>query len=207
MKNNPCKEKDILMKVLKSDKKRIYRTRMNRINLSERLKRYSKKWNIIIFLLNIEAVVLIIMVISQYKSNPMSVFSGVFSAYVILLQYFINEQKYSERSLKSHYHQLELGDNIHELDNCISKIKLEEKFEEKEILETRENVLREYQLTLKNNENHAEIDDINNLIMERKGQKRLIDFSSDNIFAFMNFIVVICVLVYIFISLGSIIYA
>src|SRR5699024_12700516 len=77
------------------EKKRIRRTRKNRINLSERLKKYDRKWKNIIFLLNIEAVILIIIVISKFSySRPVEVFAGAFSAYVILLQYFINEQKY-----------------------------------------------------------------------------------------------------------------
>src|SRR5699024_5025364 len=131
------------------EKKRIRRTRKNRINLSERLKKYDRKWKNVIFLLNIEAVILIIIVISKFSySRHIEVFAVAFSAYVILLQYFINEQKYSERSLKAHYHQLELADILNEMDQISLKYEHSSEPNDKTIedyIDKKEKLLDKYQ--------------------------------------------------------------
>lgn len=185
------------------EKTRIKRTRKNRINLSERLKKYSHKWNMIIFLLNMEAVILIITVISSEKVEFLTVPSGIFSAYVILLQHFINEQKYSERSLKAHYHQLEIGEFIDDINRLIAKVKDEEDFHLKEIRNEEKNILMRYQLSLKSIENHSKADDINNILSDNKVRNPLTDLSSDNIFAYVNLIIALIVLTFIIFLLGQ----
>jgi hypothetical protein len=93
----------------------LNKTRNNRIEMSKRLKKYSDKWKFIFFFLNIEAVFLILLSLAgkelvPFNINPsyFSVFSGIFSIYVILLQYYVNELNYNERFLKiqSHHHIL-----------------------------------------------------------------------------------------------------
>lgn len=204
--NEKCSEsKDTchLKTDLETEKSRIKRTRKNRINLSERLKKYSHKWNMIIFLLNMEAVILIITVISSEKFEYLTLPSGVFSAYVILLQHFINEQKYSERSLKAHYHQLEIAEFIDDINRLIAKVKDVDDIFLKEIRREEKNILMRYQLSLKSIENHSKADDLNNLLSDNKVKNPLTDLSSDNIFAYINLIIALIVLTSIIFLLGQ----
>ena len=181
----------------------INRTRLNRINFSERLKKYANRWNIIIFILNIEAVFLIIWTLyadADTASTNMALSSAFFAIYVILLQYFINEQSYSERSLKTHYHQLELRDLMIQLE--INKLKLLDLQKDdtsidnivksstyKAVLNQYEIIMNSYQLALKNNENHANRDDLETKKkLDMKGNVHY-DFSFENIFIFINFVV------------------
>src|SRR5699024_3205332 len=189
------------------EKKRIRRTRKNRINLSERLKKYDRKWKNIIFLLNIVAVILIIIVISKFSySRPVEVFAGAFSAYVILLQYFINEQKYGERALKAHYHQLELADILNEMDQICFKYKHLSVPNDKtieEYIDRKEKLLDKYQLSLKNNENHLSIVHLNNSMYEKVIILLLYVFLIGNIFSFLNLLFYIGVLLYIINEFGD----
>src|SRR5690625_892370 len=104
-------------------------TRKIRIRLSERLKYYSRTWKFIFFVINIEAVIFVLLsltdTIDAINIGPLnmsfSLISGIFTIYVILLQYYINVLNYNERALHVHYHQLELEDLILQLDLLLVK--------------------------------------------------------------------------------------
>ncbi|WP_332651780.1 SLATT domain-containing protein [Lysinibacillus sp. 54212] len=167
-------------------------TRENRIELSKRLNYYSEKWKIIFFFLNFEAVLFVLLSLageeinSFWGSTSFTLFSGAFSIYVILLQYYINELNYNERSLKAHYHQLEIEDLILELKRLI--INDQGDIEEAEFF----HIINKYQLILKSNENHNSLDN-----KKRKSRKdkfiTAIDYTTDKILIFINLIVVIMV--------------
>ena len=87
----------------------IDKTRTNRIFASERLYNYSKKWEVVFFLMNVLAIIFLIS--STLVSNPsklMTFVSGGFSLYTIVTQYYYNNLNYRERGLKFHYLELDL---------------------------------------------------------------------------------------------------
>jgi SMODS and SLOG-associating 2TM effector domain family 5 len=145
------------------------RTRNNRIEMSIRLKNYSDKWKLIFFCLNIEAVIFVLLSLGGKEINILfsnslfSLISGVFSIYVILIQYYINELNYSERALKIHYHQLDLEDLILKLKNLLLKYNAQKtNNDESMLIESFNRIMVEYQSMLKNNENHDLVDDKQN---------------------------------------------
>ncbi|MFE3897588.1 MULTISPECIES: SLATT domain-containing protein [unclassified Priestia] len=145
------------------------RTRDNRIEMSIRLKNYSDKWKLIFFCLNIEAVIFVLLSLGGKEINILfsnslfSLISGIFSIYVILIQYYINELNYSERALKIHYHQLDLEDLILKLKNLLLKYNTQKTNSDEMILiESFNSIMVEYQSMLKNNENHDLVDDKQN---------------------------------------------
>ncbi|MCF8890973.1 SLATT domain-containing protein [Priestia megaterium] len=145
------------------------RTRDNRIEMSIRLKSYSDKWKLIFFCLNIEAVIFVLLSLGGKEINILfsnslfSLISGIFSIYVILIQYYINELNYSERALKIHYHQLDLEDLILKLKNLLLKYNTQKTNSDEMILiESFNSIMVEYQSMLKNNENHDLVDDKQN---------------------------------------------
>lgn len=158
--------------------------RNSRIIMSERLKIYSEKWKVVFFVLNIEAVVFILLSLTGKEINlaftkPIfSIISGLFSIYVIMVQYYINELNYNERALKIHYHQLEIEDLILRLKILLLKNNSQEnKLLEKVIINNFSSIMIEYQSLLKNNENHEYIDYLKSK-KEKKGSK---DFTVDNL--------------------------
>lgn len=158
--------------------------RNSRIIMSERLKLYSEKWKVVFFVLNIEAVVFILLSLTGKEINlaftkPIfSIISGLFSIYVIMVQYYINELNYNERALKIHYHQLEIEDLILRLKILLLKNNSQEnKLLEKVIINNFSSIMIEYQSLLKNNENHEYIDYLKSK-KEKKGSK---DFTVDNL--------------------------
>jgi len=167
-------------------------TRGNRIELSKRLNYYSEKWKIIFFFLNFEAVLFVLLSlagkeISQFwGSTSFTLFSGSFSIYVILLQYYVNELNYNERSLKAHYHQLEIEDLILEFKKLI--INGKENIQETDYF----HIINKYQLILKSNENHNSLDN-----KKRKAREDILitafDYTTDKILIFINFIIVVVV--------------
>jgi ABC-type multidrug transport system fused ATPase/permease subunit len=182
----------------------LNKTRNNRIEMSKRLKKYSDKWKFIFFFLNIEAVFLILLSLAgkelvPFNINPsyFSVFSGIFSIYVILLQYYVNELNYNERFLKIHYHQLEIEDLILRLKKLILlKNSNDDKIEEKELIENFISIMFEYQTILKNNENHDPVDNnktkienstFNNIPIKNK----VWDFTVDNILLNINMVLIV----------------
>ncbi|MEB9907529.1 SLATT domain-containing protein [Bacillus anthracis] len=143
----------------------LNKTRNNRIEMSIRLKGYSDKWKLIFFFLNIEAVIFVLLSLSGKEIHPLfgksifSLMSGVFSIYVILVQYYINELNYNERALKVHYHQLDLEDLILKLKGLILNHNVKGNTnDEQALIESFNIIMFEYQSTLKNNENHDPVD-------------------------------------------------
>lgn len=161
------KKEYINLRILDEINKKINtfnKTRENRIHMSIRLKGYGQSWKFIFFFLNFEAVIFVLLSLVAEKipglSSPLfTVSAGVFSIYVILLQYYINEQNYNERSLKVHYHQLEIEDLVLKLKTLIIKHNTGENNSNNEVLIEEYNIImNQYQTTMKNNENHDPID-------------------------------------------------
>src|SRR5690625_1470748 len=151
-------------------------TRQNRITLSKRLSRYSRRWRFIFFIINIEAVVFVLLSLTGSvqsiplagKNIPFDLVSGIFTIYVILLQYYVSVLNYNERSLQVHYHQLEIEDLILQLKMLFVKQNSDsENFTETDLIERHDQIIEKYQLALKNNENHRVIDHRKNKYEEK----------------------------------------
>ena len=117
------------------------------------------------FFLNIEAVVFILLSIGGgsinevFSKSGFTISTGVFSIYVILLQYYINGLNYDERALRLHYHQLDIEDLILKLKSLImSKNSKDYNPVDGDIIESFNSIMFKYQSALKNNENHDLID-------------------------------------------------
>lgn len=149
----------------------IDKTRRNRINLSNRLMRYSRAWQFIFFIINIEAVIFVLLALTNSVKDikfwivniPFDLLSGIFTIYVILLQYYINVLNYNERALRAHYHQLELRDLALKLKVLLIRDNTEDHsdenyMKEQELIDEYETIISKYQMALKNNENHRGID-------------------------------------------------
>lgn len=168
--------------------------------MSTRLNTYSEKWKLIFFFLNIEAVIFVVLSlvgeeISQNFGNVIfNVLSGMFSIYVILIQYYINELNYRERALRVHYHQLDIEDLIIKLKKLIMEYNSEESDSkvrmEKDILKDFNIIMYEYQTILKNNENHDSIDNQRRIqeTIEEQISSKVKDFTIDNVVLNINFI-------------------
>lgn len=132
------------------------RTRYNRINVSERLKKYSARWNSIMFFMNAFAIILTIISLKfPLKNGIDTVTTGCFSLYVILLQYFLANQNYEKRSLKFHYEQLEIEKLRYSLKSLLRDPSLSYQQKQEKYI----SISNQYLISLKNNENHAKIDD------------------------------------------------
>ncbi|SCW88071.1 hypothetical protein SAMN04487970_11111 [Paenibacillus tianmuensis] len=172
------------------------KTRHNRIKMSIRLKDYSQKWKFVFFVLNIEAVIFVLLSLAgkeingKFDGTVFSIISGVFSIYVILIQYYINELNYNERALKVHYHQLEIEDLILRLKELLMKSNSQDNKPTEETLFLHYSIItREYQTILKNNENHDEVDNKRRLqetTVENKKSIKPFDLTNDNIILFVN---------------------
>lgn len=143
----------------------IDRTRRNRINLSNRLMSYGRAWKFIFFIINIEAVIFVLLSFTNSVDAiefwivhiPFDLLSGIFTIYVILLQYYINVLNYNERGLKAHYHELELRDLVIKLKVLLMRDGLDQ-YDEDKLIDEFESIVTKYQMALKNNENHSKID-------------------------------------------------
>lgn len=164
------------------------KTRENRINMSKRLKLYSDTWKIIFFLLNIEAIIFVVLSLSPIKVS--NILTGIFSIYVILLQYYINELNYSERSLKIHYHQLDIEDLILKLKSLMMKIN-KEGIEGCICLKEFQTIMTEYQMLLKNNENHDSIDNNKRKLESSDIDIKLRDLTVDKLIIYFNKVIVV----------------
>lgn len=179
----------------------LNKTRNTRIRMSLRLKDYSEKWKLILFILNIEAVIFVLLSLGgeginrMFKEPVFSIIAGIFSIYVILIQYYINELNYNERALKVHYHQLDIEDLILRLKNLIIKKNSEEnRLKENEYMDEFNTIMFEYQTVIKNNENHHPIDYKKSMIKESDEgckQKKIKDFTVDNIVLNINIVLMI----------------
>lgn len=195
----------------------LNKTRNNRIEMSKRFKKYSDKWKMIFFFLNIEAVIFVLLSLggkeinSKFGDTSFSLISGVFSIYVILLQYYVNELNYNERALKTHYHQLDIEDLILKLKTLIMSKNAEvTNTNDKLLVNLFNTIMFEYQLILKNNENHDSVDNYKNIFNGIKSKplneetddketkilnikninKKVWDFTIDNILLHFNMVVI-----------------
>jgi len=153
--------------VVKDKIKSMGNLRGSRIEASKRLENYSRKWNFILFFLNVEAIIIVLLsltnTIETIYIGPINMsftlLSGIFTLYVILLQYYVNILNYNERALRLSYHQLEVEDLIQQLNLLKLKANLPETdIREKEVIEKYDDIVNKYQLVIKNNENHRDLD-------------------------------------------------
>lgn len=155
------------------------KTRNNRIKMSSRLKEYSGKWKSVFFVLNIEAIVFVLLslggkgITEKFGEPLFSLLSGIFSIYVILIQYYINELNYNERALKIHYHQLDIEDLTLRLKELLTKNNSNEnRPEERKLIEDFKIIMHEYQTIIKNNENHDPVDNLTRLQEQEEKEKQ-----------------------------------
>lgn len=187
----------------------LKKTRENRIELGKRLSKYAEHWKFLFLILNIEAIIFVVLALSGHTNafvinDAFNTISGVFSIYVILLQYYINELNYSERALKMDYHQLEIEDQILKLKELMMELNSNEEETDGKITKYLL-ILSNYQLSLKNNENHKSIDrKMSSYRKEEITTKKVKDRTIDNVTIYMNY--VIALLVFIFIGAGAICY-
>jgi hypothetical protein len=175
----------------------LNKTRENRINMSKRLKGYGDEWKLVFFILNIEAIILVVLSLSDV--NISSIITGVFTIYVVLLQYFINELRYSERAVKIHYHQLDIEDLILRLKKVSIEFNNKKKQDENNVLLNQFYIIMfEYQMLLKNNENHDSIDNKKRKIDSANISEKVRDFTIDKLIIVFNEVVVIGMLVWVY---------
>lgn len=186
---HPNRDEDIL-DAIKKKEKGWKRTRLNRISASERLKGYSQKWAVITFMFNVEAVLFMIVSLKYPLHNGLdAAFSGFFSLYVILLQYYLTTLNYEAKSLKFHYEQLQ----IENLRLRLKKLYYSDRTLQ-EIEEIYTGIVNEYQEGLTGYENHTQNDDLkteakikDRINSEDKKTAKIRDFSLDNVFIYVNF--------------------
>lgn len=153
--------------IVKKKIKSMGNLRGSRIEASKRLENYSRKWNFLFFFLNVEAIVIVLLSLTNTVETvhigpinmSFSLLSGVFTLYVILLQYYVNILNYNERALRLSYHELEVEDLIQQLKILELKANLSEAdIREEEFIEKYDDIVTKYQLVIKNNENHRDLD-------------------------------------------------
>ncbi|WP_155287698.1 SLATT domain-containing protein [Lacticaseibacillus zhaodongensis] len=165
------------------------RTRHNRINASERLKSYDEKWSVLMLFMNSVAVVFLFLTFAQSKDDESTkIISACYSAYVLILQYFLGTRDYSARSLKLHYQQLEIESMRSDLKAIMSQTSYA--FNEKERLV--HELIRRYQISLSGSENHTPLDDARYIQSKEKGpHSKAKDFSLDNVLIYINVIILV----------------
>jgi hypothetical protein len=159
------------------------RTRHNRIRASKRLNGYDEKWSVLMLFMNTVAVIFLFISFTGNSNivNSMQVISACYSAYVIIVQYFLSTKDYSARSLKLHYEQLE----IETLRSNLRSLEFDQRSttEEKELL-FQEIILR-YQTSLAGAENHISLDN-ERANQEKAGIRISHDFTLDNLLIYAN---------------------
>lgn len=158
--------------------------RSDRINKSQRLYKYAEKWKRLFFWMNLEAVVFLIASLvpeNRDENNIALIISGIFSAYTILLQYYIDSLNFNERALRLHYHQLQLEQFILELKELIFKWQDTKEISISKYL----NIMRKYQLELGGYENHDEIDRLKSKGYPQKKRDRFMIWQIILMFAFL----------------------
>lgn len=166
------------------------KTRNNKMKQSLRLEKYNEMWKVVTFILNIEAVIFVILSLSGIalfdKNDNFKVVVSIFSIYVILIQYYVSGQKYGERALKAHNQQLSIEDLILSLKNLFIMKNSEGIDVRKTFLINELNrIMNEYQILLKNNENHAPIDYMS-AVTEHVSEKLVKDYTKDNLMIYFN---------------------
>lgn len=162
------------------------RTRSNRISASERFKKYDSRWGIITLFMNTLAIIMVLWTLKfPLKSGIDGILSGGFSIYVILLQDLLGKRDYSARSLKLHYEQLEIESLRYRLKGIYGNKYMDQRKKQ----QIYNNIVNEYQASLRGNENHNKIDD--RLYNEKEDGKSQIkkDVTLDNAFIYINCII------------------
>lgn len=190
----------------------IDKTRTNRIFASERLYNYSKKWEVVFFLMNVLAIIFLIS--STLVSNPsklMTFVSGGFSLYTIVTQYYYNNLNYRERGLKFHYLELDLERLIIQLKALLRNSNMEDLDLEREY----NCIMNNYISSLKGYENHEDIDndkreelnhkreDLVGYNQYKKRIKEYFKWNSDSIFYRVNLLIITIFVVFYIMSLCS----
>lgn len=190
--------------------KTLNKTRNNRLEMSKRLSDYDDKWKVVFFILNIEAVIFILLALSNIQINELfaetsfSLFSGIFSIYVILLQYYINSLNYRERALRLHYHQLDIEDLILRLKRIfLIQNDSNQSFKDSQAIEEYKIIMFEYQAFLKNNENHNSLDNKVSEFNKSDSDKwkflkraKIIDFTVDKLILCFNILFAFALLIF-----------
>lgn len=202
-----------IQKVVEKKIGSMERLRGSRIQSSNRLESYGRKWNFLFFFLNVEAVIIVLLSLTStveiVEVGPIhmsfSLLSGIFTLYVILLQYYVNILNYNERALRLSYHQLEVEDLIQQLKLLTLKAGLSKNgFCEEEFIEKYDEIVMKYQLVIKNNENHRDLDYNRvkyNTTKEVRVRKRPKDFTLDMALIYVNIILAVatfCIVFYVF---------
>ena len=149
-------------------------------------------WKVVTFILNIEAVIFVILSLggengSVFDNKYFVIISSIFSIYVILIQYYISEQRYGERALKAHYQQLHIEDLILSLKNLLIMRNSDEiEMKDSYLINEFNRLINEYQMILKNNENHSPIDYLLAAADESQANLTKKDFTKDNIMVYSN---------------------
>ena len=157
--------KDEIVKKISS----IDKVRTARIISSDRLKKLSSRWNTLFFFLNFFAIILVITSLVVDVNKTFVMLTSCYTLYVILLQYYISVKNYDERSLRFHYHQLELENNILELKNLVyimNKKEVDNFYDEDRLIQRYNLIMDKYQLNLSNIENHISSDFKKNLSLK-----------------------------------------
>lgn len=187
--------KDEIVKKIRS----IDKVRTARIISSGRLKKLSSRWNTLFFFLNFFAIILVISSLVVDANKTFVMLTSCYTLYVILLQYYISVKNYDERSLRFHYHQLELENNILELKNLVyvmNKKDINDLYDENRLINDYNLIMAKYQLNLSNIENHISSDFKKDLSF--KDQLTL-----DNVFIILNILMLIVSFVFYLYTLFS----
>ena len=176
----------------------IDKTRTNRIFASERLYNYSKKWEVVFFLMNVLAIIFLISSTLVPSAPKLMIFvSGCFSLYTIITQYYYNNLNYRERGLKFHYLELDLERLVIQLKTLLRNMNMTDSDLEREY----SYIMNNYISSLKGYENHEDIDNEKRKEIDHKLQilvsynlyriKRYIKWDSDSIFYRINLLIII----------------
>lgn len=159
------------------------RLRYNRINASERLKKYQDTWDLMFFFMNTLAVILLVLSNGNYHFPQLyKELSTFYTLYTLMLQYYINSKNYSERSLRFHYQELEVEKFIIEL-KSLRKYCSESEEDDKKF----SCIIKKYIIEIKNTENHSSIDDDRTKFRKSElAVTKLRDYSADKILIWVN---------------------
>ena len=175
----------------------IDKTRTNRIFASERLYNYSKKWEVVFFLMNVLAIIFLISSTLVPSASKLMIFvSGCFSLYTIITQYYYNNLNYRERGLKFHYLELDLERLIIQLKTILRDTNMTDLDLEREY----SYIMNNYISSLKGYENHEDIDNEKRKELDHKLEilmscnqyriKRYIKWDSDSSFYRINLLII-----------------
>ncbi len=168
--------------------------RTARIKTSERLYKYSKQWEFILFVMSLVSSFLLLFSLIYPENGLRTLISSAFSTYSLLLQNFVSKMNYNERALKIHYHQLELESFVQELRLLLLKK------EDEDIRSDYATILDKYRISLAGIENHSELDyKLSKIKHSENNQplpiKKPWDWSLDNILYWSQYVMIVLVIV------------